>query len=117
MAVNGEIAKPDFARAIRVINVDVEANSEKNAESRGNLAAAWKIVEDECHVNKKAAKDFRKIRNMSLENRDDYLRTLYGLMQEDGIGISPDLIDRLDEGAAPTMPIVEKKPVDLHTVQ
>jgi hypothetical protein len=81
------------------------------------MSAAWKIVEDECHVNKAAAKDFRKIRNMSDELRDDYLRSLYELMSEDGIGISPDLVDAMGEDDAPAMPVAERKPVELVTVQ
>jgi len=72
------IKTPDFKRAIKVITNDVEPQDERNAKARGEMSAAWKIVEDECHVNKAAAKDFRKIRNMSDELRDDYLRSLYG---------------------------------------
>ena len=111
------IKTPDFKRAIKVITNDVEPQDERNAEARGEMSAAWKIVEDECHVNKAAAKDFRKIRNMSDELRDDYLRSLYGLMSEDGIGISPDLVDAMGEDDAPAMPVAERKPVELVTVQ
>src|SRR4051812_17037893 len=88
-----EIQKPDFERAIRIMLNDVKPGEEKSASSRGDLSAAWKAIEDECHCNKKAAKAFAKLRGMSEEQRDDYLRTLYGLMKCGGIGISRDLVD------------------------
>lgn len=103
-----EILKPDFKRAIKVLTHDVKPAEEHNAESRGDLSAAWKIIEDECHCNKAAAKAFNKILNMSEEKRDDYLRTLYGLMAEAKIGISADLVDRMGDGEAPSMPVVER---------
>ncbi len=111
-----EIKKPDFKRAIRVMRNDIEPELESNAESRGNLSAAWKVVEKECHVNKAAAKDFNKLRTMSEEKRDDYLRSLYGLMKEGGVGISRDLVDQMDDDDAPTMPVADREGFDLHTV-
>lgn len=110
------IKTPDFKRAIKVITNDVEPQDERNAKARGEMSAAWKIVEDECHVNKAAAKDFRKIRNMSDELRDDYLRSLYGLMSEDGIGISSDLVDAMGDNDAPSMPVTKRRPVELATL-
>lgn len=112
-----EIIKPDFERAIRVIQNDIEPQDEKNAKARGEMSAAWKVVEDECHVNKSAAKDFRKIRNMSDELQDDYLRSLFGLMKADGVGIRRDLVDAMNDEDAPGMPVVDRKPVELVTVQ
>jgi hypothetical protein len=54
------IKTPDFKRAIKVITNDVEPQDERNAKARGEMSAAWKIVEDECHVNKAAAKDLKQ---------------------------------------------------------
>lgn len=112
-----QIFTPDFERAIRVLKHDVAPAEEHNAESRGDLSAAWKIIEDECHCNKAATKAFNKLLNMSDEKRDDYLRTLYGLMQEAHIGISADLVDRMGDGEAPTMPIVERHREGLATLE
>jgi hypothetical protein len=100
-----EIKKPDFSRAIQVMKSTIRPAEEESAGARGDLSAAWKIVEDECHINKKAAKDFHRLSNMSDELRDDYLRSLYGLMQEAGIGISQDLVDQMGDGEAPSMPV------------
>lgn len=96
--------KPDFARAIRVMANDIKASDEANAQTRGDLSAAWKVVEEECRCVKGAAKVFFKLRGMSPETRDDYLRTLYGLMEAAGIGISRDLVDQA-EGVNKSMPL------------
>ena len=96
--------KPDFARAIRVMANDIKASDEANAQTRGDLSAAWKVVEEECRCVKGAAKVFFKLRGMSPETRDDYLRTLYGLMEAAGIGISRDLVDQA-EGVIKSMPL------------
>lgn len=101
-----EIKQPDFQRAIRVLTHDVRPAEEQNATSRGDLSAAWKVIEDECRCNKGATKVYAKIAGMSDEKRDDYLRTLYGLMKTGGIGISRDLVDQMSGDDAPEMPIV-----------
>lgn len=111
-----EIQKPDFERAIRIIVGDIKPAEEKNASARGDLSAAWKAVEDDCHCNRAAAKHFAKLRGMSDEKRDDYLRTLYGLMQAGGIGISRDLVDQMGEGDAPDMPQAEPRERKLELV-
>lgn len=117
-AIVAEILKPDFERAIRVLNHDVKPAEENNASSRGDLSAAWKIIEDECHCNKAATKVFNKLLTMSDEKRDDYLRTLYGLMQTAHIGISSDLVDRMQaDGEAPRMPTVDAPREGLATLQ
>lgn len=116
----GEAAKPDFAKALRIIAGDIKPAEEKNASARGDLSAAWKTIEDECHCNRQAAKAFAKLRGMSEEKRDDYLRTLYGLMQEGGIGISEDLVDLMGDGEAKEMPVAKGRatsPSDLATLQ
>jgi hypothetical protein len=113
-----EIQKPDFERAIRVLNHDIKPTEEKNAESRGDLSAAWKIIADECHVNKSAAKAFHKLATASAEKKDDWLRSFYGLCQAAGLGISADLVDRMgQDGEAPEMPIVEPAHEGLATLQ
>lgn len=101
-----ELVKPDFDRAIGIITNDIVPAEEKNATSRGDLSAAWKVIEDDCHVNKQAAKQYKTLAKMSDEKRDDYLRSLYGLMEAGGVGISADLVDRMEtDGETPEMPV------------
>ena len=100
-----EIVQPDYEKALRIMRADIKPAEEQNAESRGHLSAAWKAIEDEAHVNKAAAKIFRKqVLESSVEKRDDFLRSLYGLMRAAHIGISRDLVD-LAEGSEERMPV------------
>lgn len=101
----GEIKAPDFERMKKVFLKDIKPAEEKNAKSRGDLSAAWKVIEDECGLNKKAAKLLHKLNNESEETRDDFLRTLWGGMKALGLGISEDLVDQMEDSDAPEMPV------------
>lgn len=100
-----EIKQPDFERALRIMTHDIKPAEEKNASARGDLSGAWKAIEDECHCHKGAAKAFKKLLDMSPEQRDDYLRTLYGLMRLSGVGVRADLVDRAEGNEPPGMPV------------
>jgi hypothetical protein len=103
-----KVKAKDFNRALSTMRNAVKSADENNAESRGDLSAAWAIVVEECGCASAAAKFFRKqILEASEEKRDDNLRTLYGLMRAADIGISRDLIDTMNGTEAPTMPVVE----------
>jgi hypothetical protein len=113
----GAITPPDFEKALNVITNDLNPLIERSAKVRGDQAAAWKVIEDDCHCNKKAAKDFHKLMRMDPELRDDYFRTLSGLLELSGIGISRDLVDQAEGGEAkPVIPVVDKKRPELATV-
>jgi len=99
-----EANKPDFKRAISIMATEIKKSDEESAQVRGDLSASWKRIEEDCRCVKAAAKVFFKLRGMSIESRDDYLRTLYGLMEADGIGISRDLVDQA-EGVNKSMPL------------
>lgn len=112
-----EVEKPDFERAISVLASSITPSEEEGASIRGDLSAAWKVIEKDCHVNKAAAKQYHSLARMSPEKRDDYLRSLYGLMQAGGIGISQDLVDQMGGEAAPEMPVAASKAPELATLQ
>lgn len=100
-----EIHAPDFEKMKRIFTRDIRPAEDKNAKARGDLSAAWRAIEDDCHCNKSGAKLLHKLHGMSEETRDDFLRTLYGGMQAMGIGISQDLVDKMTDSDAPTMPV------------
>jgi hypothetical protein len=102
----GVVHAPDFEKMERILTRDVKPAEEKSAKQRGELSAAWKAIEDDCHCNKKAAKLLHKLHMSSEEERDDFLRTLYGGMAALGIGISEDLVDQMGGDGPPTMPVV-----------
>ena len=99
------IHAPDFAKMKRIFLNDIKPADEKNAKTRGDLSAAWKSIEDDCHCNKAGAKFLFKLLNMSPEARDDVLRTLYGGMKALNLGISRDLVDQMSGEDAPEMPV------------
>jgi hypothetical protein len=103
-----EIQTPDFEKMKRIFTHDIKGAEEKNAKSRGDLSAAWKAIEDDCHCNKSAAKLLYKLHMMSEELRDDFLRTLYGGMQALNISLSADLVDQMEDGEAPEMPVAKR---------
>lgn len=104
-----EIKQPDFKLAAKILRLDVRPAEESNAKSRGELSAAWKAIENDAHVNKKAAKLVHWMRTASGELKDDFLRSLYGLMKEMSLGISPDLVDRAGGASVPEMPVADKR--------
>jgi hypothetical protein len=104
-----EVKAPDFSKMKRIFMHDIKPAEEKNAKARGDLSAAWKAIEDDCHCNKRGAKLLHKLYNESEETRDDFLRTLYGGMKALGIGISRDLVDQMSDQDAPTMPVVDSR--------
>lgn len=101
-----QIHAPDFAKMKRIFFNDIKPAEEKSAKERGTLSQAWKLIEDECHCNKAGAKLLHKLHGMSEETRDDFLRTLYGGMKALDIGISQDLVDKMNDEDAPEMPVV-----------
>lgn len=113
----GEIVKPDFERGIKVITNDLNPLLERSAKVRGDQAAAWKVIENDCHLNKKAAKLFHTLLRMDPELRDDFFRSLSGLLEVSGIGISRDLVDQAEGGKQkPVIPVVDKPRPELATV-
>lgn len=96
-----ESQAPDFERALRVMENDVAPGIEDMASLRGDLSAAWKLIEDECRCNKQAAKVFNtKVRKASAENAADFIRTFIGLCKAGGHMDTADLVDQM-EAAAP----------------
>lgn len=112
-----EIPKPDFDRAIKILKKDLNPLTEESAKVRGDQAAAWKMIEKDCNCNKKAMKAVHSLMRMDPELRDDYLRTFYGAMEAADIGISEDMVDRMEGNETPSMPVKKREPVNLVTVQ
>lgn len=102
-----EVVAPDFQKMKRIFLHDLKPADEKSAKLRGDFSAAWSAIEKDCHCNKRAAKLLFRLNTESEETRDDFLRTLFGGMKALGIGISQDLVDKMNGEDAPTMPTVD----------
>lgn len=103
-----EVVAPDFQKMKRIFLHDLKPADESSAKIRGDQSAAWKTIEKDCHCHKGGAKIVFKLLNMSDEARDDFLRTLYGGMKACNIGISADLVDKMEDTDAPAMPTVDR---------
>jgi hypothetical protein len=116
---SAEIHQPDFEKMKRIFTRDLRPSEEKAAKIRGDQSTAWKAIENDCHCNKRAAKLLLKLHGQSDEERDDFLRTLYGGMQALGIALTRDLVDQAEGVEAPQMPMADGRRVTegLATVQ
>lgn len=88
---------PDFDAAAKIMKEELNTISTRSSKLNGDKSAAWKRVQDDCHVHKAAAKDALKVANMTPELQSEYLRSFIGLMKPLGIGLRRDLVD-LAEG-------------------
>ena len=104
-----QVMTPDFERGLNILRSDLNPLTEESAKIRGDQSAAWKMIEKDCHLNKKGAKFVHSLMRMDPEIRDDVLRTVYGLMKAAKIGISRDLVDQMGKGDAPNMPTSDEK--------
>lgn len=102
-ASNGP-AEPDYAGAVALIRKEIVADKDDLAKIQGDLSASWKRVEDQFHVNKRAAKDAAKAYAMSEETQQDYLRGLWGMFNAFGIALREDLVDAAEGGTVATFP-------------
>lgn len=103
-----QVVAPDFQLMKRIFLHDLKPADEQSAKVRGNQSQAWKTIEKDAHCNKTGAKFVFRLLNMSDEARDDVLRTIYGGMKACNIGISQDLVDKMQDSDAPTMPTVDR---------
>jgi hypothetical protein len=108
-----ELHKPDFKAAIKLYKGDILPAQARVGEHAQEMSQAYKDIKKIHHVHPGAAKQAFKLDQMEPSKRDDYLRSLYGLMAELKIGISADLVDQMGDDEAPRMPVAERKPVDL----
>jgi len=98
---------PDFDKAAKILREEISTIATRSSKLNGDKSAAFKRVEDECHVNKAAAKDALKLANLTPELQSDYLRTLFGLMKPMGIGIRRDLVDLAEGVEGLTIPVLD----------
>lgn len=114
--INGEIPKPDFDLAIKLYKEDIRPAQAKVGEFAQEQSTAYKAIKKQAHVHPGAAKLAFKLSEMEDTKRDDFLRSLYGLMEGLDIGLSRDLVDAMGQDDADRMPTRERKRPALATV-
>ena len=118
--VNGEVQKPDFERAARLLLLDVKPAEEKVGEHSQTMSEAYKTIGKHCHVNTRAARIAYQLSKESDEKRDDFLRSLRGMFKAMKIRLSPDLVDKAegrDDGEDDIIPIGERVLPKLATLE
>lgn len=105
---NVEVKKPDFDLAIRLYREDIRPAQSGVGEYSQEMSTAYKSIKKDANINPQAAKLVFKLDQMEDFKRDDFLRSVYGLMKALGIGISADLVDAMGDGDAPSMPVASR---------
>lgn len=110
-----QVIKPDFKLAVKYYREDIRPAQAKVGELAQEQSTALQSHKEAGARQSRCGKNGVQAHEMEDDKRDDFLRSLYGLMQELKIGISADLVDQMADGDAPTMPKIES-PVSLVTV-
>lgn len=101
------VVKPDLKKMKSIFLRDLMPSGEKAAKIRGDQSAAWKMIEADCHCNKRAAKQLLKLMGESEETRDDFMRTFLPGLAELGLFPAEDLADLMGDAGAPDLGVVK----------
>lgn len=104
---NEKMAEPDFDGAAKLLKSAIANSNDAKQKALGDLSASWKRIEDNFNVNKKAAKDILKIAAMGGGSQQDYWRSFFGMMRAMGLGITSDLVDKMQGIDGLIVPIIE----------
>ncbi len=104
---NEKMAEPDFEAAAKLLKTAISNSNDAKQKALGDLSASWKRIEDNFHVNKKAAKDILKVAAMSAGTAQDYWRSFFGMMRAMGLGVSADLVDKMQGIDGVIVPVLE----------
>jgi hypothetical protein len=113
------VGAPDFGLAVRIYREDIKPAQSKVGEYAQEQSTAYKEIKKTAFIQPQAAKLAFKLDAMEESKRDDFLRSLNGLLKELRIFMPADLVDAA-EGKAGTsdavVPIGERRRPQLATV-
>lgn len=110
---NSQKGAPDFEQAAAILKTAIANADDQKAKALGDLSAAWEKVEENCHVNKKGAKFVRGLMNVSPATASDILRTVIGMSNQMGLGITRDMVDEMEGKEALKIAVIENQSVDV----
>jgi hypothetical protein len=112
-----EIQKPDFDMARRIYLHDIKPAQGKVSEHAQEMSTAYKEIKKAAHIQPQAAKLSFKLVEMEESKRDDFLRSLNGLLQVFRIFIPRDLVDQAEgKDQSNVIPIGESSRPALATI-
>jgi hypothetical protein len=85
--------KPDFDLAVSIYRKDIKPAASKVGEHNQELSTAYKDIKKRAHIQPQAAKLAFKLDDMEESKRDDFLRSLNGLLKRLNIFMPTDLVD------------------------
>jgi len=112
-----EIKKPDFDLARRIYFNDIKPAQAKVGEHAQEQSTAYKEIKNAAHIQPQAAKLAFKLVEMEESKRDDYLRSLNGLLQVFRIFMPRDMVDQAEgKSESNIIPIGERSAPQLATI-
>jgi hypothetical protein len=113
-----EILKPDFELAKRIYFNDIKPAQSKVGEHAQEQSTAYKEIKKAAHIQPQAAKLSFKLVEMEESKRDDFLRSLNGLLQVFRIFMPRDLVDQAEgkDQASNVVPIGDSSRPSLATI-
>lgn len=91
--VDGEIPQPDYELAVKIYRGDILPAENKVGNFSQELSTAYKAIKKNAHIQPAAAKLAFKLDKMEESQRDDFLRSLNGLLKQLKIYMPRDLLD------------------------
>jgi hypothetical protein len=114
-----QVIAPDFDLAVKIYHNDIKSAQSKVGEFSQEMSTAYKEIKKRANIQPQAAKLAFKLDAMEESKRDDYLRSLKGLLLRLKIFMPNDLVD-VAEGKGATaedvIPVGEPKAPQLATV-
>lgn len=95
-----QVHAPDFALAVRLFRNDIKPAQAKVGEYAQEQSTAYKAIKKNAHVDPAAARLAFRLDGMEENKRDDFLRSLRGLLHELKIFMPLDMLD-MAAGAQP----------------
>lgn len=95
------IGTPDYALAVRIWRQDIKPAISKVGEYAQEQSTAYKAIKQQANIQPQAAKLAFKLDGMEESKRDDFLRSLNGLLKALNIFMPADMVD-IAEGKATT---------------
>lgn len=104
----GEVKPKDYGLAKKLYTQDIKPAVAKAGEFMQEASTAYKSIKKQANIQPQAAKLAFKLVNMEEAKRDDFLRSLGGLLKEFNIAIVPidmvDMMQQADDGYARPRP-------------
>ena len=92
-AVTGELPKPDYDLAKRILHNDIEPSNREQRRSMQEAGQAYKHIKKTAHVHPWAVRQIASLLKNEDAERYVKLRDLHGMLTVYSLSLRPDLVD------------------------